>query len=661
VTGDRRKFSLLLLFVLALSSALLSCGEERSQRVTFRVAGPATGTCDMPAEISDPCTTVVVTDAETGEQLPIVDVGDVERTQHFLLRFEGNVEPSFDIPLAEGQRVNVRVTVYENDGAARFGAYVEDVDPTAGPLTIRLYPFQQWSCPGGNQGFPRALHGAARVGPHQVLIFGGVSGGDLDALSLRDPDALGGALPVETIEVYDGRTHTFRAVPAQAPDGTPINFRRALFESYYVGAEEVGGRTVHRVRVIGGYTGAGGSALVHFDNLGTHGVNGTPLGPSENADTGTVVDLVYDPSGPVVTIEEVSLGATVVRGGPIHRSEFFGAGDTAPSLVTVSLSPDGDDFASRNNTYSLLRDGTAADEDRTLQQVRLGPAILTTDEGFLVWGGNVDSTDPAGTHGELFPHREGVSELVPTPPGAPPPTAFHTATRSSPGEDRFLVAGGLLIDAETASMQTLFNQVPPSPLYYLEVAAGGAIVTRPVDAPGHLSTIYHSVTRIEGLGLVLLGGAGVDPVGSISGAGNRLEALPQAAAVRGASYTRLPDLALARWGHTATPISGHRLLVVGGFTSNLDGSSPNAMRSVADPELLFWEPAPRDLLPGECEGSETEMVDMSIDLGDAGLPPASDAGAPPMDAGSPDAGLPADGGLPMDAGMMMMTGVDAGP
>lgn len=657
--GDRRSFSLRLLVALALSSALVSCGEERTQRATFRVAGPATGTCDIPAEVSDPCTTVVVTDAQTGEQIPIVAADDVERTTHFLLRFEGNVEPSFDIPLVEGQRVNVRVTVYENDGAARFGAYVEDVDPRAGPMTIRLYPFRQWSCPGARQGFPRALHGAARVGPHQVLIFGGVSGGDLDALSLRDPDALGGALPVEAIEVYDGRTHEFRTVPVQTPDGTPVNFRRALFDSYYVGAEEVGGRTLHRVRVIGGYTGGGGAALVHFDNLGTHGVDGTPLGPSENAETGTVVDLVYDPSGPVVTIEEVSLGATVVRGGPIHRSEFFGSGSTAPSLVTVSLSPDGNDFASRNNTYSLLRDGTAADEDRTLQQPRLGPAILATDAGFLVWGGNVTSTDAAATHGELFPHREGASELVPTPAGAPPPTAFHTATRSSEGEDRFLVAGGLLIDAETTSTQTLFNQVPPSPLYYLEVAAGGAIVTRRIDAPGHASTIYHSVTRIEGLGLVLIGGAGVEPVGSISGTGNRLEALTQAAAVRGASYTRLPDLALGRWGHTATPISGHRLLVVGGFTSNLDGSSPNAMRSVADAELLYWEPPPRDLLPGECENSETEMVDASVELPDAGLPPATDAGPPLADAGPPDAGSSADAGLPMDAGTMPT--LDAGP
>jgi len=178
------------------------------------------------------------------------------------------VTPRWDVEVAEDQQIDVQVFVYENDGAARYGALLEDVELGGGEVIVRLYPFQQWACPGTGAA-PRALHSAVAINPWQVLIFGGVSGTDLDPASARDPRAHGGALPVDTIELYDGRAHRFTNLPITSFDGA-TSFRRVLFDAVLVGAEPSSAdplRSVYRVRVIGGFTGPAGSPLLHFDNV----------------------------------------------------------------------------------------------------------------------------------------------------------------------------------------------------------------------------------------------------------------------------------------------------------------------------------------------------------------------------------------------------------
>lgn len=640
--------------VLASLIALAGCGNERTQSVTFTVAAPSdSADCNAVMTIADPCTTVMVFDSETGEQLGLVDVSDPERKTSFKLQFEGNAEPRFDVPLEPGQRVDVRVVVYENDGAARYGAFVEDVDPTAGPVSIRLYPFRQWACGGDRPSVPRALHGAELVNADQVLIFGGVQGFDLDALSLRDPEALGGPTLVDTIEVYDGRTHSFENVTIVDPagllttgeDGSP-RFRRVLFDSV-IAEEPADPESVTRVRVIGGYTGEG--PMLHFDNLGTRGARGAPFVPARDAQTALTMDLVYDPAGPTVTVEDAAFAMTTARGGPIHMGDFYGTvGPTDPALVVISLAPDAGRFAPTANVFSYTREGEAADTLRVLMNVRLGPAVLTVRDGFLVWGGNVGAADPRTAAGELFPPREDPSVLVPAPASAPPATSFHSWTRT--GDDQFLIAGGYVLSADPDGL-TMFNQVPAQPIYYLEVAEGGAVDARIVDAPGYASTIFHTSTSIPEVGVLLVGGAGVEPAGAMVGTGNRLAPQDQAVVVAGARYTPFPDLGIERWGHTTTVLSGHRVLVVGGFGRDALGMSPNAMRALPEAELMYWDEAPRDLLAGECEMHVEEPIDGAVEREDAGLPPIGDAGVPVLpDAGPGDAGPDAMVITPADAG-----------
>ncbi len=655
MTRDRSTYWLR---ILVLTAFLAGCGAERTQVVSFQVAGASgDGPCNLIASVSTPCTTVEVVDTDSREPVALVDNSDAERKQVFKLRFEGNATPSFDIAIQDGRRVDVRIVVYENDGAARFGALLEGVDPSDQNVSIRLYPFREWACPGSAQLVPRALHGARRVGPDQVLIFGGVSGSELDALSLRDPVAFGGPLPVGTIEVYDGRTHSFTAVPVRRADGASTEFRRVLFHSLLVGEEPDEADPSHiryRIRVIGGYTGPGGSPLMHFDNVGTRAPFGAPFVPSRTAETAAPIDLVYDPREPSVTLEDASFSMATARGGPIDIGDFFGTvGPTDPALAVISLAPDGAGFAPTENVFSYTREGEAADTLRTLSNLRMGPAVLTVSEGFLVWGGNVGGMDLRASAGELFPARDGPSVPVPSPVSVPAPTAFHSWTRPAEGVDRFLIAGGYLIEVDPSTGGTVFNQTPPNPVYYLEVGAGGSVAARVVPSDGYVSTIEHTATVIPDVGVMLVGGASVEPAGAMVGAGNRLAAQEQAALVSGAQLELLPNLAFGRWGQTATVLSGHRLLVVGGFTTDVGGMTTTDMRSLASAELMYWDEAPRDLMPGECESHVEEPPDAAVDRMDAGLPPLSDGGPPPRDAGPPvDAGI--------DGGTDAMAAADAG-
>lgn len=587
--------------------------------------------------VLEPCITVEVFEHGTRRQLPLVRPDDAERRQVFKLRFEGSaVTPRWDVAVSEGQHIDVQVLVYENDGAARYGAFLEDVQLGGGEVIVRLYPFQEWACPGRGSA-PRALHAAVAINPDQVLIFGGVSGRDLDPLSARDPRAHGGALPVDTIELYDGRTHRFTTLPITSFDEDTA-FRRTLFDAVLVGEEPNPTdptRSLYRVRVIGGFTGPLGSPLLHFDNVGTRGVGGSPFVPSIMAEIGRTVDLVVDPVALSVAIEDAEFAAPVPRGGLLEVSDFFGvAGPVDPALVLIGLRPDGLTFTPSALTYSYTREGMAVDI-RNLANVRLGASVHVVPQGFVVWGGNVNhGGDVSAAAGEFLPAMGGAGVPISATGGLPMPTAFHTGTTIGP--TTALIAGGFEVDA-TGSV---LSAPSPTPIFFLEAGAGippalsARLVPTPVD---HVNTIFHTATPIPGLGVVLVGGAGVDMTG------NRLAPQSQVAFINGASYTAIAGAALStpRWGHTTTVLGGHRLLVVGGFTRDTDSTvSMNAIEAIRDAEIFFWDPAPRDLFGDECAADQEERDDAAVDEVDAGLPPRVDAG---FDSGLPDTGVP-DGG-----------------
>src|SRR5690606_7673349 len=108
------------------------------------------------------------------------------------------------------------------------------------------------------------------------------------------------------------------------------------------------------------------------------------------------------------------------------------------------------------------------------------------------------------------------------------------------------------------------------------------VVRHPVAIPsGSLftPTILHTATYVPGFGVVLTGGASV--VG-----GDRLQPVATAARVTGGPGTfalddALQDLTTARFGHVATLLPGHRLLVTGGLVR--DDTVPPTLRAIASP------------------------------------------------------------------------------
>lgn len=624
MTEDRIATSISLFCALLLAVA---CGSSaRTRDVTFRVAGPAGGPiCDIEMSVPEPCITVVVYEANTRNQLPLVVPDDEDGTEYFKLRFEGGgVAPRWDVRVAPGQLIDVEVLVYENDGAARYGAFLEDVDPSAGEVNVRLYPFREWACP-GSAGTPRALHRAVAINEHQVLIVGGVSGGDLDPLSARDPRAFGGALPVDSIELYDGRTHRFTTLRIESPDGEAF-FRRVLFDAILVGE--------NRVRVIGGLTGPGGSPLLHFDNLGTYARFGSPFLPSVGAQVGSTVDLVIDAEDGSVQIVDATEIAP--RGGLLDVSAFYDPpppmrpSPVEPALVLIGLAPEGMMFAPSVSAYAYTREGQVG-EIWTLANPRMGATAHPFGESFVVWGGNVGHGEPstaaslAATAAERLTPGGEIGVPIAVGGGVPMPSAFHSGTNLGGG--RALIAGGYLV----APTGDVLSAAPPASIYFLSIDAGPTFDVRPVATPvEHVNTILHTATTVPGLGVALVGGAGVDSTG------DRLAPQGQAVFVNGAGYVEVDGLTTPRWGHTATVLSGHRLLVVGGFARDTETAVPNGLVAVQSAELFYWDEAPRDLLSDECATHMLEPDDAAVGGMDAGLPPPADAGTdagPPTDAG----------------------------
>jgi hypothetical protein len=662
---------------------LCACGGGEKRDLTFEIAAeiaPDSMACEGSlADQLAPCTSVQVFRVdEEGRRVPVqlfrLETEDgAEPVGAYKLRFESR-DIGFDADgLSPEETVDLEIRVFGDDGRPLYGASLEDVRLSAAePLRVRLYPFRRWACPGplggGGSPEPRALHAAVPLPDGDVLIFGGVTGTDVDPASVRERARVG-ALLQRSIELYDASSHRFERVSGEGPDGQP-GFGRVLFGHRYVGAE-MGpeGNLRHRIRIVGGWTlppASAGTTALRFDNTGTlGGPFGSPVAPSDEVEVGDPVDLLFDPEALTVTFEDATSGV-VPRGAAVRMSPFLGPGEPDDtSLVLVGLGPSGADWVPSPQFYLAERGGETRPV-RDLITPRLGATVRPLPEalgGFLIWGGNAghEAGTLAATAGEIQLEDEtGGGTAVAAVDGLPPATAFHTMTRLG-RDDLFLVAGGYRV----ADDGFIYFDPSPTPLSALQITDGPTVVARRIEAAGYTPTIFHTATETEDLGLVLVGGAHVD-------AGNRLAPLPQAGAVdgsfawapithRSASGEPTPSpLGVPRWGHTTTALSGHRLLVVGGFGRDEGSDTVNALRALSRAELLYTQAAPAPLLTGQCGEDDLAPPDAGA-LGpmDAGLPPRLDGGAPATpDAGPPDAG-PADGGAG-DAGPAADAGLDGG-
>lgn len=548
-----------------------------------------TGSCELESAVTDPRITVQVFAAgTTTPPLPITRVGDPTATPMDLLTFEGaDAAPRFDVELPEGDRVDVRVVIYSGD-VADYGALLENVAPSQDDLIVRLNPFGEWGCARSDDaGEGRALHAAVPLGDDQVLIFGGVEGDFINPASGSMPAAERGVGPARSIEVYDGRRHEFVPVETTGLDGS--GFRRVLFDHVIVStpAEEAAG--IVRIRVVGGFS-VSGATVLHFDNRGVYNPYGSPIFPVDGAVAGPTVDLVYDPADRTVNVEEVpdadqlgSTGMVTIVGG----------------LATGSLVPMGATFGLSSQVYPSAA-GLATGVPETFAQPRLGATIEAVGTGYFVWGGDV-SGDGIGEWFEFDSARTPIVAM------ARESTGFHSST---PLAGDFLIAGGFRIEPVAAGRAILSNAAS-LPIVRATVEAGGTLTETPVTSTGFTNTIFHTASSISASRgasgmvdlVVLVGGAAVaDPTAPVP---HRLGAQGQAGFVADEdmapnTYQTLPNLRVARWGHTATPLSGHRLFVYGGFVDQDVASPPNAMRTTPSAEVFYWDCSPTEAV--ECIG-----------------------------------------------------------
>ncbi|MEC7525217.1 MAG: hypothetical protein VYE22_35370 [Myxococcota bacterium] len=638
-----------------LSSGLLGCGGggDAADLVITSAAPSDAPACERSiVSLENFCAEIRLFEVRpSGERVPYriydpdADGVDYDAPGQIALRFDSN-RPNgrrlrFDADLDPSSRYDLEVEVYDGAGEGFAGAVVEDIPTDGSDVVVRLYPHQRWACATAPQSLrvpqPRALHHAVALDDGDVLIFGGVTASDPDGGGvhvqsiLRSPAAI---LATE-VEVYDVDRHVIEEVDVSHElDGEiPGGVGRVLSGAVYLGAADasVGGEThrVHRIRVFDGVTmrpDQAASPVLGLDPSGTEleFEDGYPFVPLPmRAQLADPIDLLFDADARTMTIEPADVGEGLQRGAAVTVSDAIeGRRIGAPGFVK----PPGA-FEPGSVFYAVGPDG-AVGESGAFDGSRLGATVtaLGPGGGFVVWGGLAATGAPGGT---VDP-----TSLAFTPLGGAgtDARAMHTATRLD--STSLLVAGGLpvmggrILGNEGAGALT-------APLAILELGAPGEVIARPYASAEYQATAFHTATLDEPLGVILVGGA-------TTVSGNRFTPVDAVWAVRGAEVTALASLAVARWGHTATPLPGRRLLVWGGFAPT---SERLVVRPISEPEVLFLEAPPAPLASGACDDHVSDAPDAAAIDPDAGRPPPvgppppPDAGPPPMDAGpSPDGG-----------------------
>jgi hypothetical protein len=510
-------------------------------------------------------------------------------------------------------------------------------------LRVRLYPLGGWSCAGTHEGqmtpMTRALHQAVLLPNREVLILGGVAGPTAGSTAFAHP-----ALAQRIVEVFDPQDARFHPVAINDEDGMP-GFSRVMFQARYISTNASGQYEIH---TYGGFdvdhAPEGG---VGFDGNANATTVSALFGPLSQMMMGTAAGfrsdavILYDPHARTATVR-ASSGAQYTTAAATDGMSMVGV---VRSITSVMVSTMG------RPSYGLQA-GWYVDggSQGTLQASRLGASITALSATrYLIWGGDVatsagmalDAATVVADAGELATSGS-PSTLVPghdaslaTDDGRPFTTAYHTATRiaGATGATPVLFAGGLVLGAGPAPLGTAAMASPS--LTVARYDATGAFMSGQRIA-GRIGTVLHTASSVDAsMTDVLLVGGASQPAGMTSTLfaekGTGLVSFDPTMSAY--TWHALPDMVLGRWGHTATIIPNHGVLVVGGM------SRMDATLNVTDSaEFLLWE---------DLRGTGRPMP-MSCSM-------PTDAG--PMDAGPRDVGPPGDMGPPPDMGPP----VDAGP
>lgn len=643
---------------LALSGLLLfaapGCGGGGSRAPLQIQLAPspncARETADYPPELR--FVTVEICPTLGGDCAPLTTPGGDHGGGSPSLRVERQLGDTFtvDARLDASVDYDVRVVAYSGPATGTCAptalGHVYGVRLGRDHVTVRMYPFDQWSCAGVHESatattqVSRALHQAVLLPDHEVLILGGIQGSA----------GAGGFAPraaAQTlVEVFDPRDAMFHNVAITDEDGAS-RFSRAFFQARYVSTDAQGRYEIH---VSGGFdpqvTAEGG---LGFDSTGRLNTASVMMGPMSAAMTGQPTGfrpdatLLFDPVTRTATMmADAGTGYTTAA-----ATEGPGAIGIVHGVRGVTVNAAGRPTYTFDPAWST-NDGHGG----TLMASRVGASITPLSaSAFLIWGG--DATDAMGNTLPLVDAIAHAGEVVTTGTPAmdtlvaghdptmlpemdaiPFATSHHTATRIAgpSGSTAILFAGGLTLAGGNAPLGGMTPATPA--LTVARFSATGAILGG-ARLPGPVSTIFHTVSPIDASSseLLLVGGASVQmSMGATASffAESQVGRVTYDAAT-GYAWEAEPSLATARWGHTTTIIPDYGVLVVGGLSR-----TSTDLNAATQDEFYLWESL-QGTLP-----TATMGCGMANDAGMAG-----DAGST-RDAGARDAGARDTGAAPAD-------------
>ncbi|MCA9667609.1 MAG: hypothetical protein KC503_18545 [Myxococcales bacterium] len=475
-------------------------------------------------------------------------------------RFDLRVEPG-------AGRLDLRVEAFDDAGQLLAAATLVDLQaaPRLRDLGVVLARAARFSCTPGALGFARAFHSATALPNGELLLVGGVAN-----------RADGRLFVTSTIEVYEPRTGTFRALVGDRPDG------RAFHDAILLDGPSEG---PYDLLLVGGVT--VDPSAPGLPTLVRGGADDAlPLLPGDGGRAADSVLLRYypdaDPPQAQVLRASPALGARAFHASAVvgQRRVVIGglAAISGGRLSTI------DELAVLDTTNQTSHGGPFA-----LARARVGAAAAAIDaRTVLVFGGNLDSAQGAEANEaiELVNLDEAtpagsIAQLEPGSLGRVSARAHATldVLSGAGGARELLLVGGLRVEAgaarEVESTRTIagLSQV------------GDVVRVVDIDAAALTPVAYHRTVALDDETLLIIGGSPGAARCSDSAA------LCGSTAVRRynrtAGLAAAPELRDARFGHSATLLSDGTVVVVGGFDVQQGGAQPGQLVARTSAEVLW--------------------------------------------------------------------------
>lgn len=557
-----------------LLASLFACGEP-GETVALRlhvasVAAPGAAQCpDGASSLLEEarCLRVTACRVDGDACLPVSLTGDardpsaVEGTS-LLQPLQADGVFQVDARALRGGAYRVTAQLFDAAGEP-LASGTRTITSGAASVDLALFPARRSAC-AAPLNRARAFHQALALPSGDVLIAGGVTATEPLSIDLTATGTL-----ASEVEVYLASEDRFVVLKG-------VQLRRIGFDARVIAHDE---REV-RVRVFGGMTTEPGQRVLRLDPSQSLDESGAPLMLDGTARPADVVDLVltFGPQGVAAVLETPETAETI-------DAMVEGArGVDGPLVGGVQMWTTGAGESPVLSGHFLWLDagGGVTAQLSPLVQPRWGAAVARfahDDDSALVLGGNVmeaSAVDVAVGAAEWIT-AEGRATLA-APSGDFRSTALSQLTPLSSGA--LLRSGGVSVGCPAGCAEpTGFGARMAEPAADVLLRSGNVLQSLPVSDPGgaYRASVFHATTSVvddEGVAMALLSGGarlGADAL-------QPFETLGQLAAVWLAQPGRFAigpppqldtgaGLIAPRFGHAIAPLTGQRVLVVGGLTA----------------------------------------------------------------------------------------------